>query len=202
MKSTVCCPAVACDVRLSAVTPAVSIVWDATQRWFELNTQVTLPHQRTDVFGFFSDAFQLERITPPWLNFRVLTPAPIDLHAGSLIDYRLKLHGIPIRWRTEISTWDPPYAFTDRQLRGPYRLWEHLHTFEEVADGTLVRDRVRYRVPGGRLINWLLVQHDVQRIFEYRGVQLLQIFAAGEATAMASGRFGSSPLPQHIETAS
>ena len=156
----------------------ISIHWDADDRCYLLTCSVVLPRSRDEVFAFFSDAFQLEQITPDWLNFRILTPGPIDLTRGSLIDYRIRLHGIPIGWQTEISSWEPPFSFTDRQVRGPYRLWEHLHTFEEVEGGTLTVDRVRYRAPGGRFANWLVVAKDLRRIFEYRRRRMLDLFPA------------------------
>ena len=139
---------------------------------YALSTRLWVPRSRPDVFALFSDAFQLERLTPPWLNFRVLTPGPIEMQSGRLIDYQIKLHGIPIRWRTKITNWEPPHRFTDSQLRGPYRLWVHRHTFEEVDGGTLVRDRVDYLVPGGAIVNRLFVQGDLRRIFNYRHDQL------------------------------
>lgn len=142
-----------------------------------LRSSVLLHRSREALFEFFSDAFQLETITPPWLNFRILTPPPIQICRGCLIDYSIRLRGIPIRWQTEISSWEPPFAFIDRQLRGPYQLWEHLHTFEETPEGTLARDEVHYRVFGGRLINWLLVEKDLRRIFEFRRTRLLELFS-------------------------
>ena len=95
---------------------------------------------REEVFAFFSDAFNLERITPAFLNFRILTPAPIEMAAGTLIDYSLSLHGIPMKWRTRIEEFTPNERFIDVQLKGPYRLWHHTHTFEDHPDGTLMRD--------------------------------------------------------------
>ena len=132
------------------------------------------------VFDFFADAGQLERITPPWVNFRVTTPMPIEIQKGTLIDYRLRLRFVPIRWRTLISDWTPTSQFVDEQLKGPYRLWRHLHEFEECEEGTLVRDSVEYRVPGGKLIERLFVRQDLRRIFEYRYSQLAEIFTARE----------------------
>lgn len=147
-------------------------------RTFTLEVELELPLPRERVFPFFADARNLEGITPPWLHFHILTPRPIPMHEGALIDYRLRLHGIPIRWRTRIDLWDPPARFVDRQLRGPYRLWHHTHTFEErPATGTevgtagartLVRDRVRYAVPGGRLVQRLFVGPQVDAIFRHR----------------------------------
>jgi ligand-binding SRPBCC domain-containing protein len=141
-----------------------------------LNCEQWLPRPRDEVFEFFADARRLQDLTPPFLDFHVVTPTPIDLHCGAKIDYRLRLHGIPIRWQSEISEWIPPLQFVDRQLKGPYRIWKHTHSFEERDGGTLVRDRVDYAVLGGRLINWLLVQKDLLRIFTYRQQQLERFF--------------------------
>ena len=102
------------------------------------------------VFPFFADAHNLERITPPWLRFRVLTPAPIAMGEGALIDYRLRLHGLPLRLADRITGWEPPHEFVDEQLRGPYRLWRHLpHVRADGDGGTIARDRVEYRIRGG-----------------------------------------------------
>lgn len=147
---------------------------------FVLSTQIWVPQKRPDVFALFADAFQLEKLTPPWLRFRVLTQSPIEMHTGRLIDYQLNLHGFPVRWRTEITDWEPPFHFQDSQIRGPYSLWVHTHTFEEVDGGTLVRDRVVYRVPGGSLVNRLLVQGDLRRIFRYRHEQLPELLGVSE----------------------
>jgi len=155
----------------------VNIQRDRSTHAYVLRSEVTLPASRDTLFEFFSDAFQLEKITPPWLNFKVLTPAPIQIQTGTLIDYRLRLRVIPIRWRTEISTWNPPHSFTDRQLKGPYSLWEHFHTFEEVDGGTLVTDEVRYRVPGGVLVHSLFVKRELQKIFQYRHDSMLELFS-------------------------
>ncbi len=147
---------------------------------FRLATKQILPAAIEPVFDFFADAGQLERITPPWVNFRVTTPMPIEIQKGTLIDYRLRLRFVPIRWRTLISDWTPTSQFVDEQLKGPYRLWRHLHEFEECEEGTLVRDSVEYRVPGGKLIERLFVRRDLRRIFEYRYSQLAEIFTARE----------------------
>ncbi len=150
-----------------------------------LETEMWVDRPLEDVFSLFADAYQLEAITPPWLHFHVITPRPIDIRQGTLIDYRLRLHGIPIRWRSEISVWEPPFRFVDEQRRGPYRRWHHEHTFERQAGGTLCRDRVEYAVPGGALINRFFVAPDVTRIFEYRREQfprvLEEVLAAREA---------------------
>ncbi len=140
-------------------------------------TELWLPVPRAKVFPFFSDARNLETITPPWLNFQILTPGEIPMRVGALIDYQIRIHGWPVCWRTEITGWNPPFSFCDEQRRGPYRLWRHTHTFVEKTGGTLCRDRVEYVVPGGRLINWLFVRHDVEKIFTYRTDALKKHFA-------------------------
>jgi ligand-binding SRPBCC domain-containing protein len=139
---------------------------------YTLTTSQWFPLPRERVFSFFADATNLQRITPDLLGFQVLTPTPITMRPGALIDYRLRLRGLPLRWRTEITEWNPPHRFADRQLRGPYREWHHTHTFEELDGGTQVGDAVRYRLIGPafatRIINTLLVQPDTTRIFTYR----------------------------------
>ena len=143
---------------------------------FTLHAELWLPRPRDEVFAFFADAHNLQTLTPPWLKFDVLTPAPIAMRPGALIDYRIRVHGLPIRWRTEITEWSPPRRFVDVQLRGPYTLWHHTHTFAERDGGTLCVDDVRYRPRGGAVMNWLFVRRDVEGIFEYRRERLLQLF--------------------------
>jgi len=141
-----------------------------------LTTEIRLQASLDQVFAFFADAGNLEAITPPSLKFKIVTPQPIEMDAGSLIDYRLRLRGVPIRWRTEISAWDPPHRFVDRQLRGPYRLWEHTHYFSPVSDGTFVCDEVRYRALGGKLVHDLSIKPELRKIFAYRRQQLRNHF--------------------------
>jgi ligand-binding SRPBCC domain-containing protein len=138
----------------------------------ELRTEIHLPRPREEVFEFFADAGNLQAITPDWLHFRILTPLPIEMRQGALIEYRLRLRGLPVRWKTEITAWDPPRRFVDEQLRGPYRLWVHEHTFQEADGGTLVGDSVRYAVPGGTLVDKLFVAREVRRIFAFRQERL------------------------------
>jgi len=145
---------------------------------FHFEDELWLPRGRNEVFPFFADARNLSEITPPWVQFQVLTPAPIVMQPGALIDYRIRVHGLPIRWRTEITEWDPPHRFVDVQLRGPYTLWHHTHMFEEQDGGTLCIDKVTYRPRGGAIINRLFVRKDVQRIFAYRRKRLLELFPA------------------------
>lgn len=136
----------------------------------ERRQRLALPAARA--FAFYADALNLEAITPPWLAFRIATPRPIAMGPGTLIDYRLRLHGVPIRWRTRIEAWEPPRRFVDVQLHGPYALWEHTHTFEPAGDDAVViADRVRYALPFGvlgRLAHALFVRRDLERIFDYR----------------------------------
>jgi ligand-binding SRPBCC domain-containing protein len=143
-----------------------------------LTAALWLPQRRDEVFSFFADAFNLEAITPPWLRFALVTPAPIVMRTGTLIDYRLQVHGLPLRWQSEITVWDPPFRFVDEQRRGPYRRWIHLHSFAELDGGTLCRDAVQYAVPGGRFINWLLVRRAVTRIFSHRQETVRRLFTA------------------------
>jgi ligand-binding SRPBCC domain-containing protein len=124
-----------------------------------------------DVFAFFAAAHNLERITPPWLSFEVLTPDPIQMGIGAIIDYRLRVHGVPLRWTSRIEDWEPARSFVDRQLRGPYSLWYHRHTFAQAGPGTVVRDEVDYALPFGvlgDLAHPLFVRRDLERIFTYR----------------------------------
>jgi ligand-binding SRPBCC domain-containing protein len=136
----------------------------------EREQRVELSRERA--FEFYGDAHNLEAITPPWLGFEVTTPGPIEMGPGTGIEYRLKLHGVPVRWRTRIEVWEPPTRFVDVQVSGPYALWEHTHEFEPATGGTvLIRDRVRYALPLGplgELAHRLFVRRDVERIFDYR----------------------------------
>lgn len=134
---------------------------------FRLSVERTLAADPEEVFAFFAEPRNLERITPPWLRFRIVgQPAPMG--RGALIDYRLRLHGIPLAWRSEITDWSPPHRFVDVQRRGPFALWEHEHTFAATAGGTLVRDTVDYSMALPRLSNRLVVARDLRAIFEHR----------------------------------
>ena len=143
---------------------------------FRFTTHQTIEQPIAQVFAFFSDAHNLAEITPPWLRFEVLTPAPIAMQVGTRIDYRLRLRGIPLSWQSEITAWVPPRYFMDEQRRGPYRLWRHTHTFEETAAGTVVGDEVEYAVWGSSVVNTLFVRRDIERIFAYRAEKLDALF--------------------------
>ena len=151
-------------------------------REFVLNLELSLPVPRPEVFPFFAEARNLETLTPPWLRFEVLTPPPIQMQAGTRIDYQLRLHGLPLRWQSEITAWEPPHRFVDEQRRGPYRRWIHEHRFEEETGGTRCVDRVRYAVYGGSLIEWLFIRRDLQRIFAFRQAKLRELFALKKTT--------------------
>jgi ligand-binding SRPBCC domain-containing protein len=143
----------------------------------EFSAELWLPQPPEELFPFFANAANLDALTPPWLNFHIVTPPPIVMCEGALIDYRLRVRGVPLRWRTRINVWQPPHRFVDEQIHGPYRQWLHEHTFEARDSGTLARDMVRYAVIGGQLVNRLFVRRDVEKIFRFRQEKLREIFA-------------------------
>lgn len=134
-------------------------------------------------FEFYVDAGNLEPMTPPWLHFEVTTPGELTLRQGALLDYRLRLHGVPLRWQGRIEVWEPPLRFVDVQVRGPYALWEHTHLFEPDGDAaTVIHDRVRYAVPLGplgALAHRLFVRRDLERIFDYRSRVASELLVPG-----------------------
>lgn len=155
-------------------------------RVWRVEARQVLDHPVEAVFPFFADAHNLEEITPAILGFEVLTPQPIEMRSGLILDYRLRVRGVPIRWRTEILDWDPPRGFVDTQVRGPYRLWHHRHTFEPIDNGTrtLCSDIVRYRPRGWLLapiVNSQFVQRDVEMIFRYRFEKLAEKFGSADS---------------------
>ena len=137
-------------------------------RTFELKRHQTFDRPLDEVFAFFAAAENLERITPPWLRFQIVSPLPIEMKVGARIEYRLRLHGIPVHWQSEITAWEPPYRFIDEQRRGPYRLWVHEHRFRAEGNRTHVEDTVIYAVPGGALVRNLFVSRELDKIFTYR----------------------------------
>lgn len=144
--------------------------------------ELWVPRTVEEVFPFFADAANLNALTPPWLDFRILTPLPIAMKQGALIDYRIGLKGVPLRWRTLISTWKPPHCFVDEQIKGPYLLWHHTHEFVAKPEkpggplGTLCIDRVRYKHMGGPIGEALLVAKDLRKIFDYRQERMRELF--------------------------
>ncbi len=145
---------------------------------FEFRNEIWIPRTSDEIFDFFSDAANLDYLTPEWLHFRILTPRPIAMAEGTEIDYYLRLRGLPLRWRSRITRWDPPNFFVDEQVRGPYRSWIHEHHFRPTAGGTMVEDHVRYAVWGGVVANRFLVARDLARIFAYRNRRLVERFPA------------------------
>lgn len=143
-------------------------------RIHEFKSEIWLPRPIEEVFAFFSDPANLALITPPRLDFRMVVPGPIEMRVGALLNYKLRIRGFPVRWRSKITEWEPPHRFVDEQIRGPYRLWIHEHKFELRDGGTLVRDHVRYAVPFDWALHKLVVRPDVERIFAYRTQSLLR----------------------------
>lgn len=159
---------------------------------YTLQRRQFFPRPRDEVFPFFADAGNLQAITPQFLHFEYLTPLPVEMRPGTLIDYRIRLLGLPMRWRTRIDEFDPPRRFVDVQLRGPYRMWHHTHEFREVEGGTLMIDLVRYQMPLGplgRLVHLLLVRRLLDQIFDYRRRTL--------AERLGESDTAPSPAPPH-----
>ena len=145
---------------------------------YVLEREVRVPGTAKEVFPFFAAAENLERITPPELGLRIRSPLPIAMRPGALIDYTVKLYGIPMKWRTEITKWDPPRSFEDTQISGPYAKWVHTHRFMEDSSGTIIQDRVVYRLPFGfvgRIVHPLIVRQ-LKRIFDYRESAMNELF--------------------------
>lgn len=157
-----------------------------------------LPRPIDEVFEFFSDATNLQRITPDWFDLRILTPLPIEMREGALIDYKLKIQGVPVRWRTRIAAWEPPHRFIDEQLKGPYTLWVHEHRFEPIPGGTRMYDEVTYLAAAGPLSSWItraFAKPRVESLFDSRSVTMREIFGEyhapnGHHPAAAGVRLG------------
>lgn len=145
---------------------------------YEFHGTMWLPAEIDRVFAFFGDAMNLQAITPTFLDFKILTPPPIEMREGTLLDYRIKLHGIPIRWRTRIACWQPPHKFVDEQIKGPYRQWVHTHTFEPKDGGTQITDHVVYNHWGTWVMEKLLVRRDIEKIFAYREKRIRELLGA------------------------
>ena len=144
-------------------------------RDFFLERRQLVPVPLETAWAFYASPHNLQAITPPWLFFRIEN-TPEELAEGSLLRYRLRLFGVPIRWLTEIRSWDPPHAFVDVQLRGPYRVWEHTHRLVAVDGGTEIHDRVRYQVPGGVVAD-LVVRRWLKAIFDYRAKRTSELLS-------------------------
>ena len=151
-------------------------------RRFKLEQIQIIPRPRSEVFAFFADARNLERLTPDFLGFQIITPGPIEMKPGAIIDYSLRLYGVSLKWKTRIDAFEPESRFVDNQLKGPYRYWHHLHEFEEIEQGTRMRDVVNYELPFGPLgtvVRALFVRRSLERVFGYRHRAVTEIF--GEA---------------------
>ena len=148
-------------------------------REHHLATERFFPAVRAEVFAYFADAANLQRITPPELGFTILSPLPIAMAPGAVIDYRLRLMGVPFRWRTLITEWEPGVRFVDEQVRGPYAAWRHEHSFKDAPGGTIVTDAVTWRLPFHPIGDIVapIVRRQLDRIFRYRGERLAEHFA-------------------------
>ncbi len=147
---------------------------------WRLDTAIFLPLTPEALFPFFADARNLEEITPPWLRFALVDAPAGPLASGALINYRLRIRGVPIRWQTRIDDWDPPRRFTDEQKKGPYRRWHHEHRFFSMEGGTLMTDRVSFAAIGGPLVRRFLIEPDLRRIFTYRHERIRARFGGAE----------------------
>ncbi|SVD37587.1 uncharacterized protein METZ01_LOCUS390441 [marine metagenome] len=144
---------------------------------FLLETQQLISKPREEVFEFFSNAENLEFLTPDFLNFNILTKLPIKMQEGTEIEYKLKLYGVPIKWKSLITSWNPFESFVDEQIKGPYAKWVHTHIFESIGRTCLVKDRVNYKVLGDSLTNKIFVSSNLRTIFQYRTNRLMEYFA-------------------------
>jgi len=161
-----------------------------------LERQQWIRRPRDEVFEFFEDATNLARITPPFLGFRILTPPPIRMGEGTLIDYRISLFGVPLRWRTRIELYEPGVRFVDTQIRGPYRLWRHTHEFTDAPGGTWMKDRVEYAIglgPAGSLAHALFVRRTLDRIFDFRRDAVASTFESGRVDGARGATHGARP---------
>ena len=154
--------------------PDISIV-QSDNSTFSLKSEVRVPRPIGEVFTFFSDARNLEKLTPNSLRFKIFAPCPLMMQVGTLIDYSIRIHGMPLRWRSEIVVWEPPFRFVDEQLRGPYKTWIHEHKFVGLDGHTLVSDKVDY-CPRVSWLTYKWVERDLKKIFEYRHQKLSQVF--------------------------
>ena len=170
---------------LNRLTPALGTSGPPARGCRRLRRDTIVAAPLAETFEFFADAFNLERLTPPWLNFKIRTPRPIAMREGLVIDYRIVLHGVPMPWRSRIDVWEPGVRFVDRQVIGPYRWWRHEHRFEAVRDGTRVVDDVEFAAR----VAWatgLFVERELERIFTFRQEALRRIFAPGAGVGRAS----------------
>jgi len=153
---------------------------------YQLVREQIIPRPLDEVFSFFADARNLETLTPPWLHFQILTPGQIEMQVGTMIQYALRVHGLPVRWTTAITVWKPPFEFVDVQLSGPYALWHHRHTFEADGRNTRMIDEVNYALPCGwlgQVMRRLLVERDLRTIFKFREQSIERVFPPSSSNA-------------------
>lgn len=163
-----------------------------------LQRTTLLPGSLAEVFAFFKNPRNLERITPPWLGFRITSATDEAVREGTRIAYRLSLHGIPLRWESRIAEYEKDSHFADEQLRGPYARWYHRHTFRAVPGGVEMTDDVEYRLPFGplgRLVHWLVVRHQLRAIFHYRTAAIVRQFS-GPGNVQAAAPRGAPKAPE------
>ena len=162
---------------------------------YKIETSQYIKRSLAEVFDYFSRPENLAEITPSELNFRILTPQPLEMKQGTIIDYTIKLFKIPIHWRTLITVFEPPYRFVDEQIKGPYKLWHHTHIFKEITGGVEIHDSVSYSIPFGllgRLLHAVWIRRDLERIFEHRKNVIDQIFSRNnEDTQLSHFKKGS-----------
>ena len=166
----------------------MTVTFTKAARGYVLSTELWLPRPVEEVFAFFADAHNLQRLTPPWLGFRILTPPPIAMREGTLIDYRISLWGVPMVWRTRIPAWEPPARFVDEQIAGPYALWVHEHTFRAADGGTVCADRVEYAHVGGAVGETVFVRPNLRRIFAFRARAMCEWAGAVDRNLFGNAR--------------
>lgn len=168
------------EFKFSNIDSALGNLLEYIAEGFELFERYQYIHtDKNQVFNFFSEAKNLETITPPFLNFKITNMSTTNIEEGTLIDYKLKIHGVPAKWKTEISQWNPGESFIDSQLKGPYNKWIHLHEFYKAGQGCLIRDFVRYKVPLGKigaLLTGAFIRKDINEIFNFRKTKIKEIF--------------------------
>jgi ligand-binding SRPBCC domain-containing protein len=152
------------------------IIESTRGKGFRLRCAQEISYPIDEVFAFFSRPENLAKLTPPSMGFQLLTPRPIDMTAGLDLEYRIRPLGFPMRWISRIRTWNPPHSFTDIQLKGPFRSWEHIHRFVSTDTGTRIEDDVHYRVPGGRLADKWFVRGQLLGQFRYRTIRMRELF--------------------------
>jgi ligand-binding SRPBCC domain-containing protein len=156
-----------------------SVIWRIELKKYVYKHVMIVSKSVENTFEFFSHPENLGKVTPSYLQFTFLTPLPVEMRKGTIIDYRLTIYKFRVHWRTEITLWEPPHRFIDKQIKGPYRLWVHEHTFESVNSGTRMTDLVEYAVPGGilaPLIHSFFVRKDIEKIFRFRELTFSKIF--------------------------